>query len=203
MKKYLIVALLLAVGYGIAYLFYSRAQRLEGERDRYRHNTEVLMQDCERYAYRDSLSGARVEALELTLSEFKKWRAEDAALISDLRIRNKDLAAINKAQTQTIIELRAKPKDTLILWRDSILVPATRVHCGDRWFDFDGILAEGEFAGSLACRDSLTIIESIQRRRFLGFLWYTRRVKSRRLDVVSASPYTTILGVEHLIIEGK
>lgn len=174
--------------------------RLTAERDKYRNNTETLLSDVETYRVRDSLNAARVQSLELTVKEFEQFRAADAALIKQLKARNRDLAAVNKTQSQTIIELQAAPRDTFIV-RDSIPIPAVAVHCGDAWFDFDGLLTATEFTGTLANRDSLLIAETVQYKRFLGFLWRTNKVKDRRVDVVSKNPHTSILGVEHIVIE--
>ena len=174
--------------------------RLTAERDKYRNNTETLLSDVETYRVRDSLSAARVQSLELTVKEFERFRADDAALIKQLKARNRDLAAVNKTQSQTIIELQAAPRDTFIV-RDSIPIPAVAVHCGDAWFDFTGLLTATEFTGTLANRDSLLIAETVQYKRFLGFLWRTNKVKDRRVDVVSKNPHTSILGVEHVVIE--
>lgn len=175
-------------------------QRLSGERDKYRDNAETLLGDVEFYRVRDSLSAARVFALELSVKEFERFRADDAALIKQLKARNRDLAAVNKTQSETIIELQARPRDTTII-RDSIPIPAVAVHCGDAWFDFDGLLTHDEFTGTLSNRDSLVVAESVRYKRFLGFLWKTKRVKDRRVDVVSKNPHTSIMGVEYVVIE--
>lgn len=174
--------------------------KLTGERDRYKSNNETLLSDVEFYRVRDSLSAARVFALELTKSEYERFRAEDAALIRQLVKKNRDLAAVNKTQTETIIELQSRPRDTTII-RDSIMIPAVAVHCGDAWFDFDGILTKDEFTGTLEHRDSLILAESVKYHRFLGFLWKTKRVEDRQLDVVTKSPHTKILNIEHTVIE--
>lgn len=177
--------------------------RLTAERDKYRNNTETLLSDVETYRVRDSLNAARVQSLELTVKEYERFRADDAALIKQLKKRNRDLAAVNKTQSQTIIDLRAIPRDTVVLVRDSIITPAVAVHCGDAWFDFDGILTADQFTGKLTNRDSLLLAETVKYKRFLGFLWKTRRVQDRQLDVVSRNPHTEIMNVEHIVIETK
>jgi hypothetical protein len=174
--------------------------RIKSERNRYERNTESLLLNVEQYKIRDSLHAARVQSLELTVKEFERFRADDAALIKELKQRNRDLAAVNKTQSQTIIDLRAIPRDTVVV-RDSVQVPAVAVHCGDAWFDFDGLLTEKEFTGTLANRDSLVIAESVKYKRFLGFLWKTQKVENRQLDVVSKNPHTEIMGIEHVVIE--
>lgn len=174
--------------------------KYRGEAEKARANVSALMSDVEQYRVRDSLSAARVEALEFNIKEFERFRADDARLIRELTAKNRDLSAVNKAQAQTIIRLRSIPVDTIII-RDSVPIAARSVHCGDAWYDFEGILTDGEFSGELRNRDSLILAESVKYKRFLGFLWKTRQIRDRRLDVVSKNPHTTIQGVEHVIIE--
>ena len=177
-----------------------RIQQLTSERDRYKGNTEALMTDVECFQVRDSLSAARVEVLELTVKEFERFRATDAAIIAELRQRNRDLASVNTTQAQTIIEMSSTPRDTVII-RDSIPIRAKAVHAGDAWYDFDGLLTDDEFTGRLQNRDSLILAETVKYHRFLGFLWKTKRVDERQATVVSRNPHTEILGVEHVVIE--
>lgn len=203
MKKYL-TPLLFVVGAVLVLCIirgqHMRIQQLTSERDRYRGNTQALLTDVEHFKVQDSLSAARVEALELTVKEFERYRSEDAALIASLKQRNRDLASVNTTQAQTIIELSAVPRDTVII-RDSIPVKAVAVHAGDAWYDFDGLLTEDEFTGTLSNRDSLILAETVKYHRFLGFLWKTKRVDERQATVVSRNPHTEILGVEHVVIE--
>ena len=200
MKKYLFLAAVAIVA-ALAVIWADlKINRLTTERDRYAGNTAALLSDMERYRVRDSLNAARVQSLELTVKEYRRFRADDAALIKQLKQRNRDLAAVNKTQSQTIIDLRAIPRDTVII-RDSVRVPAVAVHCGDAWFDFDGLLSENEFTGKLEHRDSLLLVESVKYRRFLGFLWKTKKIEDRQLDCVSKSPHNSILGLEYIVIE--
>lgn len=177
-----------------------RIKELTADRDRYQNNTQTLLSDVETFRVRDSLSAARVQSLEMTIQEYQRFRADDAVLIRELKAKNRNLAAVNKTQSQTIINLQAIPRDTIVI-RDSVQVPAVAVHCGDAWFDFDGVLTPDEFTGTLANRDSLLLAESVRYKRFLGFLWKTKQVKDRELDVISRNPHTTILGIEHVVIE--
>jgi len=200
MKRYIIIAATVIAFLCIVTLQHRKIERLTNERDRYRGNSEALMKDVEYFRVRDSLSAARAETLELTVKEFERFRAEDAALIRELRERNRDLAQVSKTQSETIIELMAIPRDTVVI-RDSMPVPAVAVHCGDAWYDFEGLLAGGEFTGRLRNRDSLLLAETVKYKRFLGFLWKTRRIQDRNLNVVSLNPHTEIMSVEHIIIE--
>ena len=194
------VAVILAAILCFVWIQHRQIQQLRGERDKYRNNTETLLTDVETYRVRDSLNAARVQSMELSIKEFERFRADDARLIRELKAKNRDLAAVNKTQSQTIIDLLAIPRDTMII-RDSIPIPAVAVHCGDAWFDFTGVLTRDEFTGKLEHRDSLLLVETVQYKRFLGFLWRTNKVKNRQLDCVSKSPHNSIKGLEYVVIE--
>ena len=199
-KPLIAVACILAAA--IAFILLNqRIARLTDERDRYKGNTTALLSDVEHYRVRDSLNAARVQSLELTLKEYERFRADDAELIRSLKQRNRDLAAVKKTQSQTIIDLSAVPRDTVIIVRDSIQVPAVAVHCGDAWYNFDGLLTKDEFTGKMEHRDSLLLVESVRYKRFLW--WKTKRIKDRQLDCVSKSPHNSIIGLEYVVIERK
>lgn len=192
------VAVVLAAILFVCVWQHKRIERLTEARDEARKNTAALLSDVQYYRVRDSLSAARVQSLELSVREFKRFRAEDAALIKSLTAKNRDLAAVNKTQSETIIDLLATPKDTIIV-RDSVPIPAVAVHCGDAWYDFDGVLTADEFTGTLRNRDSLLVVESVRYKRFLW--WRTKRVRDRLMDVVTLNPHSKIMGVEHIVLE--
>ena len=199
-KKWIIVAVVILAA-AIAVIWVDRKiDRLTVERDKYRNNTEALLADVETYRVRDSLNAARVQSLELTVKEYEKFRAEDAMLIKSLQRKNRDLASVNKTQSETIISLQSVPKDTVVITKDSLIISAVKIHSGDAWYDFDGLLTKEEFSGTLRNRDSLVVAETVKYKRFLGFLWKTKQIKDRQVDVISKNPHTEILGVEHIII---
>lgn len=177
-----------------------RIERLNQERNRYRANTTALLQDVERYRTQDSLNVAKVGVLSLKVAELEKYRAEDAELLKSLNIRNRDLEQMTKAQTRMIADLHGTVADTVVIVKEVVDSTALSLSVHDAWIDLHGIVYDGGFDGTLEVRDSLVIIESVERKRFLGFLWRTKKVKSRSVDVVSKNPYTEIMGVESIQI---
>lgn len=187
----------------LAILFAMQLQRiasLKEERDRNARNTASLMEDVQTYKVRDSLNAAKVGVLELSLKEFKKYRAEDAKLIADLKARNRDLNAVAGTQTSTGIDLSATIHDTLYL-RDTGLVAGKVLKCGDAWYDFEGQIDGDVFTGRMECRDSLLLVETIRYKRFLGFLWKTHKIADRQLDAVSRNPHTKIQDIQFNLIK--
>lgn len=205
MKKYLIIAAIaLAVAAVVTiWVQRSRINTLTGERDKYRTNTETLLQEVSRYQTKDSLNAAKVGVLELKLSEFEKYRASDAELIKTLQTKNRDLERVTTTQTETINELRATVRDSVVyLPGDTVTTVLRCVDIVEPYFELHGCATpDGQFTGTHINRDSLLIAETVQYKRFWGFLWKTRKIKNREIDVVSKNPATRILGVEFVTIE--
>lgn len=204
MKKYLIIAAIaLAVAAVVTiWVQRSRINQLTGERDKYRTNTETLLQDVSRYQTKDSLNAAKVGVLELKLSEFERYRASDAELIKTLQTKNRELEAVTTAQMETINELRATVRDSVVyLPGDTVTTVLRCIEYSDKWVDFDGCIKNNTFSGKIITRDSLLITETVQYKRWLGFLWKTKRIKNREFDIVSKNPHTKITGFEVITIE--
>lgn len=205
MKKYLIIsAIALAVAAVVTiWVQCSRINTLTGERDKYRSNTEILLQDVKTYLTKDSLNAIKVGNLELSLAEYKKYRADDLALIKTLQAKNRDLERVTTTQMETINELRATVRDSVVyLPGDTVTTVLRCVDIVEPWFELHGCAtSDGQFTGTHINRDSLLIVETVQYKRFLGFLWKTKKIKNREIDVVSKNPATKILGVEFVTIE--
>lgn len=205
MKKYLIWAAIAMVVAAVATIWVQRTkiEKLTDERNRYRGNTETLLQDVETYKTKDSLNAAKVGVLELKLSEFEKYRASDAELIKTLQTKNRELERVTTTQMETINELRATVRDSVVyLPGDTVTTILRCVDIVEPWFELHGCATpDGQFTGTHINRDSLLIVETVQYKRFWGFLWKTRKIKNREIDVVSKNPATRILGVEFVTIE--
>ena len=204
MKKYLIWAAIAMVVAAVATIWVQRTkiEKLTDERNRYRGNTETLLQDVETYKTKDSLNAAKVGVLELKLSEFERYRASDAELIKTLQTKNRDLERVTTTQMETINELRATVRDSVVyLPGDTVTTVVRCIEYSDKWVDFDGCIINNTFSGKIITRDSLLITESVQYKRFLNFLWKTKRIKNREFDIVSKNPHTKITGFEVITIE--
>lgn len=202
MKKYLILAAIIMAVAADFWVQQSRIKRLTAERDKYRSNTETLLQDVRTYQTKDSLNAAKVGNLELKLSEYKKYRADDAALIWSLQTKSRDLQRVTTAQMETINELRANVRDSIVyLPGDTVTTVLRCIEYSDKWVDLDGCIINNTFSGKIITRDSILITESVKYKRWLGFLWKTKRIKNREFDIVSKNPNSKITGFEVITIE--
>lgn len=199
MKKYLIIAAIaLAVAAVVTiWVQRSRINQLTGERDKYRTNTETLLQDVSRYKTKDSLNAAKVGVLELSIQDYERFMKEDADLINKLKRKNEELQSFSKIQAETIIKIRAQVKDSLIYIPGDTayqLIPC--VSFRDSWTNIEACVYNDTLIGDIQIRDSLILYETIIYKRFLGFLWKTKKIKERSFNIVSKNPYTEIKGVE-------
>ena len=199
MKKYIIIAAIaLAVAAVVTiWVQRSRINQLTGERDKYRTNTETLLQDVSRYKTKDSLNAARVGVLELSIQDYERFMKEDADLINKLKRKNEELQNFSKIQAETIIKIRAQVKDSLIYIPGDTayrLIPC--VSFRDSWTNIEACVYNDTLIGDIQIRDSLILYETIIYKRFLGFLWKTKKIKERSFNIVSKNPYTEIKGVE-------
>lgn len=203
MKKILIYTAIIGAIAAVIWGQRVRIKNLTADRDKYKSNTETLSQDVKTYQTKDSLNAAKVGNLTLKVSEYEKYRADDLALIKTLQTKNRDLQRVTTAQLETINGLRGTVRDSIVyLPGDTITTVLRCVDIVEPWFELHGCARpDNTFTGTHINRDSLSIAETVQYKRWLGFLWKTNKIKNRQIDVVSKNPATKISGVEFITIE--
>ena len=164
---------------------------------------ESLMTQSQAYKVSDSLNAVKVSALQLTISEYEKYRAQDLALIKELKIRKTNLDRIVSAQVETINTLGIKLKESIkidsITYRPSIV---KYFHYKSNYIDVSGRIdiLHDTLELKVHSREDLKVIETIKYKRFLGFLWKTNKIKNRQLDIISKNPCTSIINTEYIIV---
>lgn len=202
MKKILIYTAIIGAIAAVIWGQHVRIKNLTADRDKYKSNTETLLQDVKTYQTKNSLNAAKVGNLTLKVSEYEKYRADDLALIKTLQTKNRDLQRVTTTQLETINELRANVRDSIVyLPGDTVTTVLRCIEYSDKWVDFDGCIINNTFSGKIITRDSLLITETVQYKRFLNFLWKTKRIKNREFDIVSKNPNSKITGFEVITIE--
>lgn len=192
------VAILLASILGTIKVLNDKLKKEKAEKELYQKNTDVLLGKIQTYKVNDSLNVISIGKLELTLSEYKKYRADDLSLISDLKIDKKRLEQITTTQTQTIYELKGSVRDSIV-YRDNYIVDTLKcILIHNKWFDLKGCSnRNNDFSGTFENRDSLLYIEHIVPKKFLFFKW---GVKERKQEILSKNPNTKIVNAEYISI---
>lgn len=213
MKKIIIKIGIIAVAILLIVIAGIRIKNLKEENNRLKSNQEVLFSEKEStmtqnqlYKISDSLNAAKVTELQLSLSEYKKYRKQDLELIEKLKVSKSDLQRVISSQTETINLLSAKLSDSIRV--DTTVNTIDTLKCFNyksKWIDVAGYVDLKRDIVELQVynRESLKIVETIKYKRFLGFLWKTNKVKSRQVDVISQNPATSIVNVDYISISCK
>lgn len=189
----------------ILLLSLNKMRSLKDENARLLANQKILLSKSQDKSYivSDSLNAAKVSSLLLTLKEYKKYRAEDLKLISQLKIKKSDLQKVISSQSETISRLSTNLTDSIRV--DTVFNSVDTVKCfsyKSKWTDVSGYIDSKLDSINLQInnRESLKVVETVQYKRFLGFLWKTNRIKDRQVDIISENPNTKIINLEYINI---
>lgn len=171
--------------------------KLQKENDSLKSNQATLLNGIEHYKLADSLNAVKVGELSLSLKEYKKYRAEDAALIK--KLKSDKLNAIGSIKTETIIEhVPVHVRDTVYE-----LEKLKAFDYKSKWTDVTGIIKPDSVLLSIANREELLITESFEKKKFLFIklpAWLFG-YKSKKINVVSKNPNTTVTNAEFISIK--
>lgn len=186
-----------------AFLAWKRYKSVMAERDLLRSNQETILRDYDikvkeanLYKVRDSLSAVKIGAMQLTLDEYKALNSDSYSIIKELKGRNGDLESAVEASM-----MNEKVIHTYI--RDTVLIGDTVQHFSynDKWTSVTGFVKYPDSVYlQVRNREYIRAVEVVEYKRFLGFLWKTRRVKSRDIKIMSDNPNTEIIDASYVRI---
>jgi hypothetical protein len=201
MKKWLIIGGIILLLLGATIYQHNRLAGFRAENRVLNANIEVLTGENDTYRVRDSLQVVSARELSLRLADYERYRAEDAALIGDLRADRKRIETVVAIQQQTIRELQLPVEPVVVVRENRTTDTIRQVSFSDQWLDIRAWEDPPDTMHiEIQSRDSLLIVEHIIPRRFLGFLWKTRRAKERRIEAINKNPHTEIVGQEFITI---
>ncbi len=147
------------------------------------------------YKIRDSLNAVKTSALMLELSEYDTYRRRDLNTIRELNIKVRELEDIIAAQAVLQYDVQAPISDTIIN-----MDTARVFNYVSEWSEVKGFIGKDTVTISIRDTVPLLIVETVRYKRFLGFLWKTRKVKRRQVDVTSENPNVIIDRLEFIHI---
>ena len=202
-KIYLIGGIALTVSIAAIGILSNRLKAVTEERDIQRKNVETLFTDVEDYEVRDSLKAATIADLQLTLSQYKRFREEDAELISDLKVDNKRLQGVVTTQTESYYQHTAILRDSvkmLITRKSDSIKPiiVKTANFADEWHRLNIVIDGDSLNYRLRTKESLIITNHVVPKKFL---WFRFGCKEVRTDVVSKNPYVEKIDVESIMIK--
>lgn len=196
-KMFVILVAVVIVLLSVIFALTKHLGTVKDERDRYESNTNTLLTEVNTYKTKDSLNVTRIDELRLREDEFKRYRSETDALVKTLNMRNREL-------TKTVSATTVSDSKIVTVVRDSIINDTLITRCidyDDNYLSIHGCADGDTFIGDACVRDSLVLVESVQYKRFLGFLWKTKKIKNRKFDIVSKNKNTHIDSFEVITVE--
>lgn len=191
-----IMLILFLISLGAIFALCCSLKNVKVDRDAYKTSCTTMLEEIEQYKVSDSLYAAQVGELKLTVSEYKKYRAEDAALIKSLKA-DKPISIVH---TETIIRdtISALLHDTLLItsYCDTITAKGFIYH--DNWANIIGVVYKDSVSINLDNREELLVVTS-QKRKKLWFINLPPKIfgyKSNTVDIVSKNPHTRISNIE-------
>lgn len=153
------------------------------------NNVCTLLDSVAHYKTANNLNAAQVQELILEKAQYEKYRAEDAALIKQLKADK--VKEVVKTITETYTEVFTQ--------FDTIYVDSTKHFCyDDKWTKVDGLVYKDSVKLNITNTEELMIVESIQRKKF----WFIKLpiklfgYKHKLIDVISKNPHTQIKSTE-------
>ena len=184
----------------IAFLFFENSI-LKKENKVLQTNVTTLLTGAEQYKVNDSLNATTIANLELSISEYRRYKAEDKKLLERLKIDNKRLKGIISTQTESFYEQTTLLRDSvkMLLTPDSIEVPVKMkvASFSDTWHSLNIKIKGDSLNYRLRTKESLLITNHVVPKRFLFFKFGCREV---RTEVVSKNPYVGDIQVESITI---
>lgn len=198
MNKILVKCLLVAVVLlgGAVWLQYRYTVRLKSERDRYLSNTTALLSEVKRMQVDSAMMALDAKTLQLTLDEYKRFRAEDAATIKRLGVKVKNLEAAARHEMEVAGPIDAAVRDTVII-RDTVPILRQKVEMLTPHIELSGIIEDERLKGSIRIPVTLNQAVWVEYRGW----WFWKRVKALHQTISSDNPYVEIKYSEYIKIK--
>lgn len=198
LERHLATALVIILG--VVLWQCHRMSDMERKADNLEATRNTLLDSVEHYKTRDGLNAAQVSELRLTMDEFKKYRADDVALIKSLQTKGRDVERYYTVETVTHDTLQTVLRDSVVV-REEKPTRVRAVNIDRKWYSLHGFIDGDSLNATLKTRSALNIVETVKYKRFLGFLWKTNKVKDRHIDVTSQNPNEEITDVSFVVID--
>lgn len=197
MKDNVIVILGFVTLFSLCMAGYNRQQLniAEVQLEENRMTIEGLMNGIEQLKLDTTGNGVKVNALTLSLNEYKKMRDDDAKLIRELKLKLKDVTSVSKQQVSVSAPIVSKITDTIVV-RESVEDTIRHVSVHNKHLTFDGEIINDSIKASVNIPIKLfQVVYKIPKRKFL---WWSWGCKGFRQVITTDNPYAKITYSEYI-----
>lgn len=180
-----IVSLFLSLSFSITLMSKYRRELKESKQ-----NNIALLEGVNKMKLKNDKQGIEVNALQLSLNQYKKYRKEQTDSLKKLGIKLKNLEMVAHHYMEINAQLEGQAKDSVIkIIRDSVIVsqPVKYIDVTDRYIELKGIADNKKFTGTIKLPVNITqTVEAQYRRKFLWWRWGLIGFKQK---LISDNPY--------------
>lgn len=191
-KLLILLALILGV---VTYSLYNWGSRMKEERNTYRSNTRALLADVKHVRIDSAMMASTIQVLNLSLDEYKKYRAEDAAIIKKMGVCIKNLEAAGRHDIEVNAPIDAPVKDSVVI-RDTMKIVVKAVKMDTPHIKLNGIIEDNHLKGNIHLPVHLHQAFWIEYKH--RFLWWRWKVKAIHQTITSDNPYVEIKYTEFI-----
>lgn len=141
-------------------------------------NATTLLQGVNQYKAKNSELLTTVDMMSLKISEYKKYRAEDAEKLKDLGLKFKNLESVAKTEVEANIKLREQLSDTTVAKVDPVTkivieeAKYKKVNIQKPFLKIQAMITDNEIIGDIKIPIRIDqYIEAIYKHKFLWWRW--------------------------------
>lgn len=161
------------------------------------NNYKALEQELVTYRLADSSQVAEITTLQIDKSTLEGVFSKQAEEIKQLNIRLKDAKSYSKTATETIVTINDTIRDSILIV-NNVVDTLQCVSYADKYLDMFACIKDNKMQGQVKVYDSLTIINSVEKKKFWFIRYGVKRVKT---SVRTSNPYTEIKSVKSITIK--
>lgn len=171
--------------------------KVKTEADTYKNNVNGLLAHIESLSMDSIQTGYQVQSLNLKLDEYKKYRADDAALIQSLNIKLKNVQSVSKQELDVSVPIQTVVRhDTVFM--DSIKQDVQTIQYKDPYVSLDGTIKNDSLKAVFDVPITLTqVVHKVPKHKFLWWSWGCKAIKQA---ITSDNPYAKIKYTEYIEI---
>jgi len=172
-------------------------QNIAHERDRYQNNTYGLLSNIEELRNDSAEQAYQVQALSLTIDEYKQYRTQDTKMITDLKIKLKQVSAIARQEMEVEVPVYVPVKDTVIVV-DSVPQKIQAISFKDNYMSLNGTIQNDSLKAAFNVPINITqVLYKVPKHKFLWWSWGCQAVKQM---IVTNNPYVQLNYSEYIEI---
>lgn len=174
-----------------------RGARLVKERDKYQMSSDAMLSDLKRWQVDSTTMAVDVKSLRLSVDEYERYRAEDAAKIKQMGVKIKNLEAVAKHNIEVNAPINAIVRDSVVI-RDTVPVLVKAVAMNTPHIQLNGIIENNSLIGTVHLPVVLHQAIWVEyKRRWL----FWKKVKAVHQTITTDNPHVQITYSEYIHIQ--